>query len=326
LTNRPAGFILSVFRTNRDPRYGNKCPRPAKDEAAMQNKTDAKEPERLRRIADRIRIKVIKMLAGTTGHVGGSMSIAEILACLYFREMRIDPKNPKWQDRDRFVLSKGHACPALYSALMEAGILSEDLLTQMHKMDSPLQGHPDMKMCPGIEMSTGALGQGISTAVGMAIGAKMRKQSVRVYAIVGCAECHEGQVWEAAMSAAKYKLDNLVTFIDYNKFALSETTSHVMPIDPLADKWRSFGWHAVEIDGHEVGQILGALDEARNTKSKPTAIVAHTIKAHKVSCWVGKWQCHSVTLSPEQVEQTLQEMGCPREEIASCLARMKGQQ
>jgi len=283
-------------------------------------------PEKLKKleeIASRIRIKTIKMLAGTTGHVGGSMSIAEMLAVLYFHEMKVDPSNPRFAGRDRFVLSKGHGCPALYSALSELGYIPEETLWTLHKMDSPLQGHPDMRMCPGIEMSTGALGQGISTAVGMALGAGMRKSGVRVYSIVGCAECHEGQVWEAAMCAAKYGLHNLVVFVDFNKFALSETTQHVMPIDPLPQKWASFGWHTMEVDGHDIGKIAAALDEARNIKGKPTAIIAHTIKAHKVSCWVGKWQCHSVTLTADQVRRTLAEMGCGSQEIDDTVVRME---
>jgi transketolase len=157
----------------------------------------------------------------------------------------------------------------------------------------------------------------------MALAAKLKGKSLRVYTIVGDAETHEGQVWETAMFAAKYKLDNLVTFVDFNKFALSETTEKVMPVEPAVDKWQSFGWHVIEIDGHSIPQIIDALDEAKKTKAKPTAIIAHTIKANKVSCWVGKWQCHSVTLTPEQVEQTLRDLGCPQEEIELTLSQIK---
>lgn len=285
--------------------------------------TETVDIGKLEEIANRIRIKAVKMLGRTTGHIGGSMSIAEMLAVLYFHEMNIDPKDPNWEDRDRLVLSKGHGCPALYSALTEVGYIPEEAIWTLHIMDSILQGHPDMKVCPGIEMSTGALGQGQSTAAGMAMGAKLRGSDVRVYSIIGDAESHEGQIWEAAMFAAKYKLDNFVTFIDFNKFALSETVSYVMPVDPMGDKWAAFGWKVIEIDGHNVSEIIEALDEAKKTKSKPTAIVAHTTKANKVSCWVGKWQCHSVALTPEQVEQTLRDLGCGDEEIQQALTKIK---
>jgi len=281
------------------------------------------DTEKLEKIANRIRIKSIKMLGRTTGHVGGSMSIAEILAVLYFHEMNIDPTNPDYEDRDRFVLSKGHGCPALYSTLIEVGFIPESALMTLHKMDSILQGHPDMTVCPGIDMSTGALGQGISAAAGMALAAKVKGKALRVYAIVGDAECHEGQVWETAMFSAKYKLDNFVAIIDSNKFALSEKISVVMPVESLHDKWAAFGWHLIEIDGHSIPDIIDALDEAKRTKAKPTAIIANTIKANKVSCWVGKWQCHSVALTPEQVEQTLRDLGCGEEEIELTLSQIK---
>jgi len=287
----------------------------------MNKKTaDLKE---LEEIANRIRIKSIKMLSRTTGHVGGSMSIAEILAVLYFHEMNIDPNNPKYEDRDRLVLSKGHACPALYSALMESGFISEDLLYKLHVMDSPLQGHPDMKMCPGIEMSTGALGQGFSTAVGMALGAKMKGKSFRVYCIVGDGECHEGQVWEAAMFAHKFKLDNLVTFVDYNKFALSDKTNTIMPLEPLNDKWISFGWNVIEVDGHSITELIDSLNKAKTVKGKPTLVLAHTVKAKNVSCYEDTAKSHSVALTPEQVEKTLRELGCPEDEIKLTLSKIK---
>ncbi|MHC4638948.1 MAG: transketolase [Planctomycetota bacterium] len=286
----------------------------------------SKENEEIKRLddyANRIRIKVIKLLSKTVGHVGGSMSIAEILAVLYFHEMNIDAKDPDYADRDRLVLSKGHGCPALYSALMEVGYLSEDLLTEMHATNGPLQGHPDMITCPGIDMSSGALGQGISAALGMALGAKLKKKDFRVYSILGCGECNEGQVWEAAMFASQFKLDNLVAFVDYNKFALSDKTDVIMSIEPLADKWASFGWHVIEIDGHSVAQIIEALDKAKTVKGKPTIIIANTIKARKVSCYENLAKSHSVGMTPEQVENTLKELGCPDEEIAQTLSHIK---
>jgi transketolase N-terminal domain/subunit len=178
--------------------------------------------KKMEEIANRTRINVVKMIARSgIGHLGGSVSIAEILAVLYFHEMKIDPKNPEWEDRDRFVLSKGHGCPALYATFAEVGFIPRDMLMTLHEIDSPLQMHPELGLCPGIEMSTGALGQGLSAGAGMAVGARLRGRNSRVYVLVGCGECNEGQIWEAAMFASKNKLDNLVAIIDYNKLALS---------------------------------------------------------------------------------------------------------
>ncbi|HHF98385.1 MAG TPA: transketolase, partial [Candidatus Aerophobetes bacterium] len=221
--------------------------------------------KKLEEIARRLRVKVVKMIGKSGfGHAGGSMSIAELLTCLYFYEMRYDPKNPAWEERDRFVLSKGHAAPIFYAVLSEAGFIPEDILLTIHHPDSPLQCHPDMRLCPGVEVSTGALGQGLSIAVGMALGAKMRKKSFRVYTLMGDGEIQEGQVWEAAMSASKFKLDNLVGIVDYNKLELSGRVEEVMPLEPLYEKWISFGWHVIEINGHSFTQIMNALNMAKN--------------------------------------------------------------
>ena len=280
--------------------------------------------KKLEEIAHRTRINVVKMIAKSgTGHLGGSMSIAEILAVLYFHELRIDPKNPEWEDRDRFVLSKGHACPALYATFAEVGYISKDILLTVHQTDSPLQMHPERGVCPGIEMSTGPLGQGLSTAVGMEIGARVKGKDFRVYALLGDGECNEGQIWEAAMSASKYKLDNLVATIDYNKFALSEATEKVMPLEPLYDKWTAFGWHVIEVNGHSVTQLINVYDEAKQIKGKPTMIIAHTVKGRNVSYVEDTWQSHSVSMTSEQVENTLTELGCSKEEIKTTLAQMK---
>jgi len=275
-------------------------------------------------IAHRTGINVVKMIAKSgIGHLGGSVSIAEILAVLYFHEMKIDPNNPEWEDRDRFVLSKGHGCPALYATFAEVGYIPKGMLMTLHEIDSPLQMHPERGLCPGIEMSTGALGQGLSTAVGMALGARIKGKNFRVYALVGCGECHEGQIWEAAMFASKYKLDNLVAIIDYNKFALSDRIRKVMPLEPLRDKWVSFGWHVLEADGHSVAQLINALDEAKQIKGKPTFIIAHTVKGRGVSYIENTAQSHSVQMTSEQVSNTLRELGCSQEEIENALAQMK---
>jgi len=280
--------------------------------------------KKLEAIAHRTRINVVKMIAKSgIGHLGGSVSIAEILAVLYFHELRIDPKNPEWEDRDRFVLSKGHACPALYATFAEVGYIPKDVLPTLHQIDSILQMHPERGVCPGIEMSTGALGQGLSAAIGMALGAKIKGKDFRVYALVGDGECNEGQIWEAAMSASKYKLDNLTAIIDYNKLALSGRTQDVMPLEPLYDKWVAFGWHVIEVNGHSVTQLINALNEAKQIKGKPTFIIAHTVKGRNISYVEDTWPSHSVQMTPEQVESTLEELGCSKEEIKTTLAQMK---
>jgi transketolase len=275
-------------------------------------------------IANRTRINVVKMIARSgIGHLGGSVSIAEILAVLYFHEMKIDPKNPEWEDRDRFVLSKGHGCPALYATFAEVGFIPRDMLMTLHEIDSPLQMHPELGLCPGIEMSTGALGQGLSAGAGMAVGARLRGRNSRVYVLVGCGECNEGQIWEAAMFASKNKLDNLVAIIDYNKLALSGRTQEVMPLEPLYDKWVAFGWHVIEANGHSVTQLINAFDEARTVKEKPTFIIAHTVKGRNISYIEDTWPSHSVQMTAEQVENTLEELGCPKNEIKTALSQMK---
>lgn len=286
-----------------------------------ENKAEAKQ---LQAIADRIRINVIKMIAHSgTGHAGGSASIAEILAVLYFHEMNIDRKNADWPDRDRFVLSKGHGCPALYAVFAEVGWIPQSLLWTLHDIDSPLQAHPELGLCPGIEMSTGALGQGLSAGIGMALGARMRKKAIRVYVLIGDGESNEGQIWEAAMSAPKFTLDNLTAIIDYNKFSLSDRINRVMSLEPLADKWRAFGWHVLEADGHSVAAIIDAFDQARKNKGKPTFIIAHTIKGHGIPTIADTAGSHSISLTSEQAVDTLVAMECPQEEIDQLLRQMK---
>lgn len=278
----------------------------------------------LEEIANRIRVKVVKMIACSgVGHAGGAVSMAEILAVLYGREMKFDPKNPKWPDRDRFVLSKGHGCPALYAVFSEVGLIPEDLLPTLHQIDSPLQMHPELGMCPGVELSTGPLGQGISAATGMALGARLKGRDFRVYTIIGDGEAAEGQVWEAAMFAGNYHLDNLVAIIDYNKLSLTDRVQNVMPLEPLRDKWLAFGWHVIEVDGHSVAQLMQAFDEARRVNGKPTFIIAHTLKGKGIPFVENKVDSHSVSFTKAQVEITLRELGCSSEEIASAIAQTK---
>jgi len=280
--------------------------------------------KKLKDIANRIRINVVKMIAFSgIGHAGGSTSIAEILSVLYFQEMKIDPKNPNLEDRDRFILSKGHGCPALYAIFAEIGFIPEELLWTLHDIDSPLQMHPELGLCPGIEMSTGALGQGLSAGIGMAIGARLRKKDFRVYVLIGDGESNEGQIWEAAMCAAKYKLDNLVAIIDYNKFNLSDRTQQIMPLEPLYDKWVSFGWHVIEVNGHSIIQLIHALDEAKQVKRKPTFIIAHTVKGYGIPHVEDKAESHSVAFSTEEGGNALRAMGCSHQEVSQFLLQLK---
>lgn len=282
------------------------------------------EKEKLKEIARRLRIKIIKMAGKSDGcHVGGSLSAVEILDVLYFYEMKIDPKNVKWEKRDRFILSKGHAAIALYTVLSEVGFIPEDVLISIDRVDSPLQCHPDMRICPGIEISSGSLGQGLSVAVGMALGAKLKYKAFRVYTLLGDGECQEGQVWEAAMSASKFKLDNLVAIIDYNKLEITGKISEVMPIEPLYDKWAAFGWHVLEINGNSIPQIIDALEQAKQIKEKPTIIIAHTVKGYGVSFMEDKVEWHGRSMFVNQVEKALKELDCSQEEIKSILLQIK---
>ncbi len=273
--------------------------------------------------ANRLRINVVKMIAKSgQGHAGGSMSVAEILAVLYFHQMRLDRNNPDWEDRDRLVLSKGHASPALYSVLAEIGYISKELLSTLHKIDSPLQMHPEYKLCPGIEMSSGALGQGLSAGVGMALGSRITGKDFRVYVIVGDGESAEGQIWEAAMCAAKYQLDNLVAVLDYNKLSLTGRVNEVMPLEPLYEKWNAFGWHVIEVNGHSVTQLVNAFDEARTIKGKPSFIIAHTVKGRGIPFYEDKAESHAVFMSPEQAREALNNLGCSEGEIEETLSKI----
>jgi transketolase len=285
---------------------------------------DTAQVKKLEAFANRIRIKVVKMIACSgVGHAGGAVSIAEILAVLYGREMKFDPKHPTWPDRDRFVLSKGHGCPAMYAAFAEVGLISEDLLPTLHQIDSPLQMHPELGLCPGVEMSTGPLGQGVSAAAGMALGARMKGKDFRVYAIIGDGEAAEGQVWEAAMFAGNHHLDNFVVAIDYNKFSLTDQVGKIMSLEPLRDKWAAFGWHVIEVDGHSVAELMRAFDEARTVKGKPTFIIANTIKGQGLPHVADLVESHSVSFTKAQVESTLQSLGCSPGEIADAVAHTK---
>lgn len=267
------------------------------------------DKEKIQLHARNIRMNALKMIAKAgSGHPGGSLSIADILSVLYFDKMNVDPQNPQMENRDRLVLSKGHAAPGLYAALYEKGYFNEVEMQNLRQVNSMLQGHPDMKGTPGVDMTTGSLGQGLSAAVGMALGAKYKKSDLTVYAIIGDGEVQEGQIWEAAMSAAHYKLNNLIVFLDHNGLQIDGKNEDVMGIEPIGEKFAAFGWDVVTIDGHDVEQISNAVDNAKKSASKPTLIHAKTVKGKGVSFMENQYGWHGVAPKPEELEAALKEL------------------
>ena len=263
----------------------------------------------LKRIANDVRIGIIEGVYNAgCGHPGGSLSIADLLTYLYFEEMNIDPKNPKMEDRDRFVLSKGHTAPALYSVLAQRGYFDVADLKTLRRIDSYLQGHPDMKGTPGVDMTTGSLGLGISAACGMALSAKVYNKPYRVYSILGDGETEEGQVWEAAMFAAHYKLDNLVAIVDFNGLQIDGPVAEVMNPAPHDEKYRAFGWHVITVDAHDFAQIEAALNEAKTIKGKPTAIIAKSIKGKGVSYMENKCEWHGQAPKEDLYKVAIEEL------------------
>lgn len=243
-----------------------------------------------------------------SGHPGGSLSIADVLTYLYFEQMNVDPKNPQNPDRDRFVLSKGHCAPGLYGVLAQRGYFKPEEVESLRKLGSFLQGHPDMKGVPGVDMSTGSLGQGVSAANGMALAAKLDGRTYRVYTATGDGELEEGQVWEAAMFAAHHKLDNLTLFVDNNGLQIDGDITEVMNPLPIAEKYEAFGWHVIEIDGHDFNQIEAAVNEAKTVKGKPTAIVCKTVKGKGVSFMEGQAGWHGVAPNEQQYNDAIAEL------------------
>ncbi|WP_442486632.1 transketolase [Fusobacterium necrophorum] len=243
-----------------------------------------------------------------SGHPGGSLSIVDILTALYYGEMKIDPTKPKMEGRDRFVLSKGHAAPALYAVLAERGYFPKEELMTLRKFGSHLQGHPDMKKVPGVEISTGSLGQGLSVANGMALNAKLFQEEYRVYVMMGDGELQEGQIWEAAMTAAHYKLDNLCAFVDVNNLQIDGSVDVVMGVEPLDKKWEAFGWNVISIDGHNFEGIFSALETAKTCKGKPTLILAKTVKGKGVSFMENVCGFHGTAPTAEERERALAEL------------------
>jgi transketolase len=266
--------------------------------------------ELLEQKATILRRDIVEMLykAGS-GHPGGSLSAVEILSALYFKEMNVDEKNPSWKQRDRFVLSKGHAAPVLYAALGEKGFFPKSELWKLRKIGSLLQGHPEMKNIPGVDMSTGSLGQGFSTAVGMALGLKTDNSDSRVFTLLGDGELQEGIVWEAAMAAPHYKLDNLTAFVDHNGLQIDGPNEEVMGVNPITDKFKAFGWNVLTAAGHDFGEILDALQKAKETKGKPTVIIAETIKGKGVSFMEDQAGWHGKAPNKEERDQAMNELG-----------------
>lgn len=268
--------------------------------------TNEKELEKK---ANEIRKGIIEAVyKGKSGHPGGSLSIADILSVLYFNEMNINPSNPKWEDRDRLILSKGHCSPALYSALALRGFFDYNDLSTFRNIESKLQGHPDMNKIPGVDMTTGSLGQGLSVANGIAIAGKLDNKEYRVYTILGDGEIEEGQVWEAAMTSSKYKLDNLCVIVDNNNLQIDGTIEEVKSSYPIDKKFESFGFEVININGNEISQIIEALEQARNIKGKPTAIIAKTIKGKGVSFMENQVGWHGKAPNEEQYKLAMEEL------------------
>jgi transketolase len=263
----------------------------------------------LKEMAKKLRRHVIIMTATAgSGHPGGSLSAADIITALYFKVLRHNPENPQWSERDRFILSKGHAAPILYAALAEAGYFPVAELATLRKLDSRLQGHTDRKFTPGVEMSAGSLGMGLSFAIGVALAARLDSKTYWTYVLLSDGECEEGQTWEAALSAAHFKLDNLTAVVDCNGMQLSGWTRDIMNLEPFTRKWQAFGWHTIDIDGHDFDQILSACQRAEKIKGKPTVIIARTIKGKGVSFMENNVAFHGKAPTWEEAERALKEL------------------
>jgi len=265
--------------------------------------------EELEKMAVIIRCDIIDMICtAAAGHPGGSLSAADVVTALYFRIMRLDPQNPDWPDRDRFILSKGHACPVWYAALAERGYFDKSHLKTLRQMGSILQGHPDMRKTPGIDMTAGSLGHGLSAGLGMALSGKLQQKDYHVFVIIGDGESQEGSIWEASMAAPNFKLDNLTAILDYNHLQNDYSVDDIMPIHPAVDKWQAFGWHVLDIDGHDMAQVVAALEEAKSHKGKPTMIVANTVKGKGVSYMENVCEWHGRAPCQEEADQALEEL------------------
>jgi transketolase len=268
-----------------------------------------KDTKKLKSIAKEVRSDILRMTTEAgSGHPGGSLSATDIITTIYFYKLKHDPKKPSWPDRDRFILSKGHAAPALYSVLAKSGYFPSKELMKLRKLGSFLQGHPEKEKCPGIEASTGPLGQGLSYANGITLAGRIDNKDYRVYVLMGDGESQEGQVWEAAMTSSHYKLDNLVAILDNNNLQIDGFNDQVMSIKPIRQKWEAFGWHVIEIDGNNIDEIKNALDESDGIKGKPVIIIAHTIKGKGVCCMENKAEWHGKACTPDEMVECLKEL------------------
>jgi transketolase len=266
-------------------------------------------PAELAAIAKSMRREVIEMITeAKSGHPGGSLSVTEIVVTLFYDVLRHDPANPKWPDRDRFILSKGHCCPILYAVMAEFGYCPKDQLRTLRKLGSIYQGHPDVRFMPALEASTGSLGEGLSLALGMGLAARLNQSPSRAYVVLGDGEIQEGQIWEAAMFGAKYQLDNVCAVLDYNGIQLDGFVKDIMDLEPVEDKWRAFGWHVVKADGHSIASLQNAFAEAAATKDKPTIIIAHTIKGKGVSFMENNPKFHGMAPTAEEAKLALEEL------------------
>ena len=265
--------------------------------------------EELEQVAATIRCDIIEMICtAQAGHPGGSLSATDVVTALYFRMMRLDPENPRWPDRDRFILSKGHACPVWYATLAERGYFDKKHLGTLRRLNSILQGHPDMHKTPGIDMTAGSLGHGLSAGIGMALSGKLRKKDYHVYIVIGDGESQEGSIWEAAMAGARWNLDNLTAIMDCNNLQNDNYVDQTMPIEPIGDKWRAFGWNVIEADGNDMATVVKALEEAKTIKNQPTIFLARTIKGKGVSFMENVCEWHGKAPSKKQAEVALEEI------------------
>ena len=271
--------------------------------------TEPMNVEELEKMAVVIRCDIIDMICtAAAGHPGGSLSAADVVTALYFRVMRIDPKNPDWPDRDRFILSKGHACPVWYAALAERVYFDKAHLKTLRQLGSILQGHPDMRKTPGIDMTAGSLGHGLSAGLGMALSAKLQHKDYHVFVVIGDGESQEGSIWEAAMAAPRFKLDNLIAILDYNHLQNDYSVDDIMPIEPVVDKWQAFGWNVIDIDGHHMAQVVQVLEDAKSHQGAPTIIVANTVKGKGVSYMENVCEWHGKAPCQEEADQALTEL------------------
>ena len=267
----------------------------------------AEEVQMLEAKAKVIRKTTLKMLANIgVGHVGGALSIVEVAVVLYYKVMKLDPKNPKWSERDRFILSKGHAGPTIYAILADQGFFEQEELATLNKPNTNLPSHADMNKTPGIDMTTGSLGQGFSAAIGQALGSKLNHDGATIYTLIGDGESDEGLIWEAAMCGSHYKLDNLIAFTDYNKAQLDGPPAMIMGLEPLKSKWEAFGWYTQEVDGHDVAAIYDAVISAKTVTDRPSMIILHTVKGKGANFCEGKIESHNMPITHEQYEKALE--------------------